>query len=68
MLLDNARALHEHAAGAARGVQHRAALRVEDVGDQRDQRDGREELASVVRLLIGELGEEVLVDLPEDVT
>ena len=60
-------ALHEHAAGAARRVEHGAALRVQHVGDQRHQRDGREELTAVVRLLVGELGEEVFVDAPEDV-
>ena len=67
VLLHGARALDEHAAGAAGRVQHGAAVGVEHVGDERDQRHRREELAAVVRLLIRELGEEVLVDAPEDV-
>ena len=68
VLLDDARTLHEHAAGAAGRVQHRAALGVEHVGDQRDEGDGRKELAAVVGLLVGELGEEVFVDAAEDIT
>ena len=67
MLLDDARALHEHAAGTTGRIQHGAALGVEHMGNQRDQRDGGEELAAVVRLLVGELGEEVFVDAPEDI-
>ena len=38
------------------------------VGNQRDERDGREKLAVVVGLLIGELGKEIFVDAAEDVT
>ena len=67
LLLHGARALHEHAAGAARRVEHGAAVGVEHVGDERDQRHRREELAVVVRLLVGEPREEVLVDAAEDV-
>ena len=67
VLLDGARALHEHPAGAAGGVEHRAPLGIEHAGDERDQRDGGEELAAIVRLLVGEAGEEVLVDAAEDV-
>ena len=66
-LLDDAGALHEHAAGACGRVEHCAMLWVEHMGDQRYQREGGEELAAVVSLLIGELGEEVLVDATEDV-
>ena len=43
------------------------SLWVEHVGDERDQRVGREELAAVVRLLIGELRQKILVDAPENV-
>jgi len=60
-------ALNEHAAGAAGGVEHNTAVGVQDVGDERDQRDGGEELAAVVGLLVGELGEEVFVDAAEDI-
>ena len=67
VLLHRACALDEHAAGAAGRVEHGAAVGVEHVGDERDQRDGREELAVVVRLLVGELRQEVLVDAAEDV-
>ena len=65
--LDEAGALDEHAARAAGRVEHDAALRREHVGDERDQRDRREELAAVVGLLVGELGEEVFVDAAEHV-
>lgn len=68
MFLNDACALDKHAAGAAGRVQHRAALRIKNMGNQRDQRDGSEELARVVSLLVGELREEVLVDAAEDVT
>ena len=37
------------------------------MGDQRDQGERREELAAVVCLLVGELGQEVFVDAAEDV-
>jgi hypothetical protein len=67
VLLHGACALDEHAAGAAGRVEHGAAVGIEHVGDERDQRHGREELAAVVRLLVGELPEEVLVDAAEDV-
>ncbi len=37
------------------------------MGDQRDQRDRGEELAVVVGLLVGKLGEEVFVDAAKDI-
>ena len=64
---DEVRALHEHPARAAGRVEHPAVVRLDDVDDGLDQRDRREELAAVMRLLVGELGEEVLVDAPEHV-
>ena len=67
VLFDDARALHEHAAGAAGRVQNRAAFRVEHMGDQRHQRDGGEELSGVVGLLVGKLGQKILVDAAEHV-
>ena len=65
--LDEVRALHEHPARAAGRVEHPAVVRLDDVDDGLDQGDRREELAAVMRLLVGELGEEVLVDTPEHV-
>ena len=43
-------------------------LRFQHIGDERNQRDRSEELAAVVSLQIGELGDEVFVDTPEDVS
>ena len=40
---------------------------LDDVDNGLDQRGGREEFTVVVRLLDGELGEEVLVDFSEDI-
>ena len=37
------------------------------MGNERDQGDGGEELAGVVGLLVGKLGEEVFVDAAEDI-
>ncbi len=65
--LDHPSALHEHATRAAGRVQHRAAGRFDDVGDQRDQRHRGEELAAVVGLLVGKLGQEVFVDAAKDI-
>jgi len=65
--LDHAGALHKHTARAVGRVEHRAAGRFDDVGDQRDQRNRGEELAAVVGLLVGELGQEILVDAAEDI-
>ena len=59
--------LDEHAAGAAGGVEHDAVVRLDDVDDGLHERGRREELAVVVRLLDGELGQEVFVDAAEHV-
>ena len=59
--------LHEHAAGAAAGVVD-AALVGREHGDQAAHDAGRGvELAAVLALGAGELGEEVFVDAAEDV-
>jgi hypothetical protein len=62
-----ARALHEHAARAARRVEHAALERLEDLDHQADDRGRRVELAAHLTLGHRELGEEVLVDLAERV-
>ena len=67
VLRHGAGTLDEHAAGSARRVEHRAALGVQHVGNQRHQRDGGEKFAAVVGFLVGELGEEVFVDATKDV-
>ena len=64
---DEVRALHEHAARAAGRVEHAAVVRLDDVDDGLDQRHRRKELALVMRLLVGELSEEVFVDASEHV-
>lgn len=68
MFFDDASTLHEHATRTAGWIEDRSTLGIEDVGDQRDQRNRRKEFAAIVCLLIGELGEEVLIDAPEHVT
>ena len=66
--LHELRALHEHAARSARGVEDPAVERLDDLDDQSDDRVRREELATEAALRRGEVGEEVLVDQPERVT
>ena len=53
--------------GLARAVFF-STLRLQYICDQRHQRDRREELSAIVRFLIRKLGQEVLIDTPEDVT
>ena len=65
---DKVCALHEHAARAAGRVEHLAMLRLDDVDDYLDKRDGRKKLPAVVRLLIRKLRQEVLIDAPKDVS
>jgi hypothetical protein len=62
LALDEAGTLDEHTAGTAGRVQNGAPFGFEDVGDERDQRNRCEKLAGVVGFLVGELGEEVLID------
>ena len=67
LVLDEVAGLDEHAARAAGRVEDNAVVGLDDVDDGLHERGRREELAVVVRLLDGELGEEVLVDAAEDV-
>ena len=65
--LDEVAGLDEHAAGAAGRVEHDAVLGLDDVDDGLHDGRRRVELAVVVCALLGEFGEEVLVDAAEDV-
>lgn len=67
-LLHKAGALHEHAARSAGRVEDLSAFGFEHIGDQRHQRNGREELTAIVCFLVGKLGQEVFADAPEDIT
>src|SRR5690606_17147992 len=66
-LLEEALALHEHAARAAGGVVDGAAGRGEQGDEQADDARRGVKLAAVATLGGGEAGEEVLVDAAEDV-
>lgn len=59
--LDEALALHEHAARAAARVVHPAAIRFEHLDQQADHAPRRVELAAQLALGLGELAQEVLV-------
>ena len=59
--------LHEHAAGAAAGIVDAALVRREHLDQQAHDAARRVELAAVLALGAGELGEEVFVDAAEDV-
>ena len=59
--------LHEHARGAATGVVHPPLVRFEHLDQQLDHAARRVELAALLALGAGELGEEVLVDAAEHV-
>ena len=65
--LDELLGLHEHAAGAAAGVVDAALVGREHLDQHADDARGRVELAAVLALGAGELGEEVLVDAAEHV-
>ena len=66
-VLDEVAGLHEHAARSAGWIEDDAVIRLDDVDDELHERRRSEELAVVVGLLDGELGEKVFVDAPEDV-
>ena len=67
VLVDEARALDEHAAGAAGRIEDAPVERLDDLDDQADDGAGREELAALLPLGERELAEEVLVDAAERV-
>ena len=67
MLVDEARALHEHAARPAGRVEDLAVEGLDDLDDQPDDRGRCEVLAALLTLGDRELAEEVLVDLAEGV-
>ena len=67
MRADELHRLHEHARRAAAGVVHPAAVGLEHLDQQRDHAARRVELAALLALGAGELGEEVLVDAAEHV-
>lgn len=61
------RRAHEHAARAARGVEHGSAVGLDDAHDHTHQGLRGEEHAVVGCYSRGELAQEVLVDAPDDV-
>ena len=65
--LDEFLALHEHAARAAAGVVDAALVRGEHLDQHADDAAGRVELAALLALGAGELGEEIFVDAAQDV-
>ena len=67
MLGDEARALNEHAAGAAGRVQDHSVVRFKDLNEEADDTAGREELAALLSLGHRELTQEILVDAAEGV-
>ena len=67
VLGDEARRLHEHAAGAAGGIEDAAVEGLDDLGEQPDDAARRVELAALLALGAGELAEEVFVDAAEGV-
>jgi hypothetical protein len=67
MRLHEAGGLDEHAAGAARGIEDAAVVRLQDFHDQFDDGGGRVEFAALLALAHGELAEEVFVDQTEGV-
>ena len=67
MALDELGGLHEHAAGAAAGVVDAPLERLQDLHERFHDAGGREELAALLALLLGEHGEAVFVGAAEDV-
>ena len=67
MLFDGPGTLHEHTAGTAGRVEDDSVIRVDHMGNQGDNGNGSEELAAVMGLLVGELGQKVFIDAAEDI-
>jgi hypothetical protein len=67
MLLHEAGALDEHAAGTAGGVEHATVIGLKDLHDQADDATRCEELAAFLPLCSGEFAEEIFVDPAEGV-
>ena len=68
VVLDEPRALHEHAARSARGVKDPPVVWLDDFDDELDDGGRREEFAALLSLLHREIAEEVFVNFPEDIT
>ena len=66
--LDEVARLHEHAARPAGGIEDGAVVRLDDIDDGLDDGGRREELAIVMRALLRELDQEILVDAAEHVS
>ena len=66
-MLDEVARLNEHAARAARRVEHDAVVGLDHVDEHLHQRGRREELAIVLRALHCELHQEIFVDTPEHI-
>ena len=64
---NEAGALHEHAAGAAGGIEDAPVKGLQHLDQEADDAGGREELAALLPLAHGEGAEEVFIDLPEGV-
>jgi len=65
--LDELLALHEHTARPAAGVEDPAFIGFEHLHEELDDAPGRVELATLLPFGKGELPEEILIDLSEDV-
>ena len=61
------RRMHEHAAGAASGIEDAAMIGLDDLDDEPHDAGGRVKLAALLHLLHGEGAHEILIDLPEGV-
>ena len=65
--LDEVGRLDEHAARSASRIEHGAAVGLDDLDHEADDRARSEELTPALAFGKGELAEEVFVNLPEDI-